>query len=407
MEFLRSFGSLLFKKIDVIIGIIVLMALAGLVYVNVNQQADKDIPKTSKTITAPANKRKVADDGIIVKKKRVKKGSSSYSFKGLATKIDPGLQADIDSMDLTQTGQVVLSKVETIKLLNLTSCGEGSLGCVNIYNIVDNDTGQYLYSTYEIEVKQGLTDTQRLEVLAHEFLHVVYEELTYSEKQTTNTLLETIYSTYKSDLDRQTSNYDFSNPHRRLHELHSFIGTIVKNIGAELEDHYNDYFSRQSVSDSFYIGMTDTPLITPNTPAQTASAVEDFLLLIGADLPTAAKQLESELDIGSVLVRNHIVATDIWIENGCVVDDELYRLRTATAQKMIDHTDGSLDRAKQNFEAVAAQVEEIFGPGSTGRVLSEVAGSEFVNGLYTAAGEFDDIRLEGLYIQESMSSRCY
>lgn len=110
------------------------------------------------------------------------------------------------------------------------------LGCYNgrtisIYNVTDTKL-------------DGIKEV----TAAHEMLHAAYLRLDASEKAHVDSLLEAEYTKLKSDKDfaERMAFYDRTEPGERDNELHSIIGTEVKNINSELETYYQKYFSDRS-----------------------------------------------------------------------------------------------------------------------------------------------------------------
>lgn len=80
---------------------------------------------------------------------------------------------------------------------------------------------------------------------AHEMLHAVYQRLSDNERQKLDSLLEQEFTKLENEpsyKDRMAF-YAEHEPGERDNELHSMIGTEVKDISAELEQHYAHYFS--------------------------------------------------------------------------------------------------------------------------------------------------------------------
>ena len=110
------------------------------------------------------------------------------------------------------------------------------LGCYNgrtisIYNVTDTQL-------------DGIKEV----TAAHEMLHAAYLRLDASEKSHIDSLLEAEYVKLKTDKDfaERMAFYDRTEPGERDNELHSIIGTEVKNINAELETYYKKYFNDRS-----------------------------------------------------------------------------------------------------------------------------------------------------------------
>lgn len=78
---------------------------------------------------------------------------------------------------------------------------------------------------------------------AHEMLHAVYERLSDGEKQRINQLVENqLASITDNRIKDLIELYDKTEPGERANELHSILGTEVKNLSPELEAYYDHYF---------------------------------------------------------------------------------------------------------------------------------------------------------------------
>lgn len=84
---------------------------------------------------------------------------------------------------------------------------------------------------------------------AHEMLHVAYERLDSEQKQTVNRQLEAAFAEVNNErIKKVVAQYRKNDPSSVPNELHSILGTEVKNLPQDLEDYYSQYFSnRQKV----------------------------------------------------------------------------------------------------------------------------------------------------------------
>jgi SMC interacting uncharacterized protein involved in chromosome segregation len=96
-------------------------------------------------------------------------------------------------------------------------------------------------------------DDERLEGIeevtaAHEMLHAVYDRLTTSEREKLDKLLLDYFnSSSDARLQRSIDNYRKKDPSVVPNELHSILGTEVRNLPEELERHYANYFSDRNI----------------------------------------------------------------------------------------------------------------------------------------------------------------
>jgi uncharacterized protein YukE len=83
---------------------------------------------------------------------------------------------------------------------------------------------------------------------AHEMLHAVYDRLSGEEREKIDTLLLNYFaSTDDVRLQKSIENYRKKDPSVVPNELHSILGTEVRNLPEELEQHYASYFSDRNV----------------------------------------------------------------------------------------------------------------------------------------------------------------
>ena len=86
---------------------------------------------------------------------------------------------------------------------------------------------------------------------AHEFLHAVWARLSDSEKTRLGELLDRVYqdSKYHEVLEKDLKTYS---ENEQKDELHSRVGTEIKDLPDELEKHYAKYFNDQDKIVDFY-----------------------------------------------------------------------------------------------------------------------------------------------------------
>lgn len=88
----------------------------------------------------------------------------------------------------------------------------------------------------------------------HEMLHAAYERTSEVDKQRLEQLLEKEYKKLSNDksLAERMKIYAKLEPGQRHNELHSIIGTEVKKLSPELEQHYSHFFSNRQKVVSLY-----------------------------------------------------------------------------------------------------------------------------------------------------------
>ncbi len=81
---------------------------------------------------------------------------------------------------------------------------------------------------------------------AHETLHAAYDRLSPSEKQRVNKLIDQAYAGLQDDRIKNTVEEYQKSGADVTNELHSILGTEVRNLPPELETYYGRYFSDRS-----------------------------------------------------------------------------------------------------------------------------------------------------------------
>ena len=104
----------------------------------------------------------------------------------------------------------------------------------------------YIYDIKSDELK-GVKES----TAAHEFLHAVWSRLSAGEKTRIGDLLNEVYQDpkYHETLEKDLKNYSEND---QKDELHSRVGTEVRNLPDELEKHYAKYFHDQDKVVDFY-----------------------------------------------------------------------------------------------------------------------------------------------------------
>lgn len=110
------------------------------------------------------------------------------------------------------------------------------LGCYTANRI-------YVYDVTDVRL-----DGIREVTASHEMLHAAYQRLGNSERESVNRLVEAEYAKLLGDAQfkERMEFYARTEPGERDNELHSIIGTEVKDVSKELEEHYQQYFLDRS-----------------------------------------------------------------------------------------------------------------------------------------------------------------
>ncbi len=81
---------------------------------------------------------------------------------------------------------------------------------------------------------------------AHEMLHAAYDRLSSSERERIDGLINTAaQSKSNPTIEKKLALYDQTEPGERLNELHSMLGSEAKELPAELETYYAQYFTNR------------------------------------------------------------------------------------------------------------------------------------------------------------------
>jgi hypothetical protein len=109
------------------------------------------------------------------------------------------------------------------------------LGCYTGTNI-------YVFKVEDAKL-QGVEEV----TAAHEMLHAAYQRLSAKEKAQVDELLNAAYKRINdTHLTDVMASYQKSEPGEQDNELHSILGTEYANLGPELEQYYEKYFSDRS-----------------------------------------------------------------------------------------------------------------------------------------------------------------
>ncbi len=89
---------------------------------------------------------------------------------------------------------------------------------------------------------------------AHEMLHAAYDRLSTDERQRVDGMITRYLPTLQADQQfvERMKVYDKLPEADRLNELHSILGTEVKQLSPELEAYYENYFSSRSTVTGLY-----------------------------------------------------------------------------------------------------------------------------------------------------------
>lgn len=165
-------------------------------------------------------------------------------FAGLGYNPSPEMSTIKNSLDLSGDADrifnasrpVLNSKSDFNRICDSHKEETAVLGCY---------TGRQIH-IYDVEASElnGVKES----TTAHELLHAVWSRLSDTEKNILRPKLEEVYKNSEK-LKSELENYEEKD---RLDELHSRIGTEVKDLSSELEFHYAKYFKDQDKVVSYY-----------------------------------------------------------------------------------------------------------------------------------------------------------
>ena len=162
-----------------------------------------------------------------------------------------------------------------IDKLDLTDSHDSEIYVLGCY--VTGDDMIYLYNI-EVPELNGVRES----TAAHELLHAVYNRLPFWEKNDLNSKLRKIYDSLDEKSDIKTSMELYSDE-EFYDELHSRIGTEIKELPAELENHYAKIFNDQDKIVDFY-----------NKYSGTFKALEKEMETLGSKIEEGKRYIDEE-----------------------------------------------------------------------------------------------------------------
>lgn len=173
----------------------------------------------------------------------------AYAFQDEFKAGDYALTGDLSSiatsLNLTSRAQLILRathpSLQEKENFN-QNCNSHSqeiyvLGCYR-----EDQDRLYIYNVDSSEIS-GVREV----TTAHEMLHAAYHRLLFWEKNDLNDQLQSAYQQLPADSDLRVSMQNYR-PDEFYDELHSRLGTEVKNLPAPLERYYQRYFmDRQAI----------------------------------------------------------------------------------------------------------------------------------------------------------------
>lgn len=146
----------------------------------------------------------------------------------------------------------------------------------------------YLYNIQGDELDGAIEVTA-----AHEMLHAAYARLNVFEQARVNKMINDEYAKIKDnpDVKQEMQYYAQAEPGEEINELHSIIGTTIKDLPADLEQYYTRYFTDRSA----IVAMNDKYTAVFDEVNQQALALEDRITGEAAAIKAASEQYNADL----------------------------------------------------------------------------------------------------------------
>ena len=146
----------------------------------------------------------------------------------------------------------------------------------------------YLYNIQGSELDGALEVTA-----AHEMLHAAYARLNIFEQAHVNDMVNAEYAKIKDnpDIKQEMQYYAQAEPGEEVNELHSIIGTTIKDLPADLEQYYTRYFTNRAA----IVAMNAKYTAVFDEVNQQASALQDKITTEAAAIKQASTQYNADL----------------------------------------------------------------------------------------------------------------
>ena len=128
---------------------------------------------------------------------------------------------------------------------------------------------------------------------AHEMLHAAYARLNIFEQAHVNDMVNAEYAKIKDnpDIKQEMQYYAQAEPGEEVNELHSIIGTTIKDLPADLEQYYTRYFTNRAA----IVAMNAKYTAVFDEVNQQASALQDKITTEAAAIKQASTQYNADL----------------------------------------------------------------------------------------------------------------
>ena len=146
----------------------------------------------------------------------------------------------------------------------------------------------YLYDIQSKELDGALEVTA-----AHEMLHAAYARLNVFEQAQVDTMINAEYAKIKDnpDIKQEMQYYAQAEPGEEVNELHSIIGTTIKDLPPELEQYYARYFTDRAA----IVAMNAKYTAVFDEVNQQALTLQARITGEAADIKSASAQYNADL----------------------------------------------------------------------------------------------------------------
>lgn len=146
----------------------------------------------------------------------------------------------------------------------------------------------YLYDIQDSELDGALEVTA-----AHELLHAAYARLNVFEQAHVDSMIHTEYLKIKNtpDIAQAMQYYAKAEPGEETNELHSIIGTTIKDLPPDLEAYYAQYFTNRAAIVTLNANYT----AVFDKVNQQAAALQDKITIEAASIKTESSRYNSDL----------------------------------------------------------------------------------------------------------------
>jgi len=219
---------------------------------------------------------------------------------------DEELQGVMDRIALSDRGE----RIFRASAPTLESSQQFSVQCAAVIHresdqVVGCYTGSRIHLFHIIDERlDGMVEV----TAAHELLHAVYKRMSPSEKVEINAELEAEYERLKAedpDLEKRMQVYADLPPSGFVNELHSVLGTEVRDLSPKLEQHYAKYFMDRSK----ILALYDNYQAYFKELDRERTLLSDELTALGADIDQRSASYEEALAsynaaVNSLMARN-------------------------------------------------------------------------------------------------------